>query len=297
MVSAQHCPLCNASQSALFDQREFRGSLVSNRLCTQCGLVFQSPRKSDQELADFYVQEYRQLYQGSQGPNPKDLSVQTGRARSLLSFSQGFISGLQRHLDIGCSAGLLLQHFETAYGCQPVGIEPGEAYRVYAQEQGLQVYATIEELAAKEGISKPLPFDLVSLAHVCEHLPDPVGYLSTLRASFLSPDGWLLVEVPNLYGHDCFEVAHLVSFSPHTLKQTLQKAGFQVQASLVHGRPRSASIPLYLTMLAKPIKENDQAGSPYRVEPESGVRRKRRLAMLRRKLVTRLAPRKAWLPI
>ncbi|MCI0520590.1 MAG: class I SAM-dependent methyltransferase [Chloroflexi bacterium] len=274
------CPLCGGGESSPFDQRRLHGYTVSNRLCRACGLVYQSPRMSEAELDVFYAQEYRRLYQGSAGPNPKDLSIQEKRAASLQEFARGQVPAAARHLDIGCSAGLLLQRFQAAYGCQPVGVEPGEAYRAYAQESGLRVYPSLEELlAAGEG-----RFDLISLAHVLEHLPHPVEYLVTLRQRALTPDGWLLIETPNLYGHDCFEVAHLTAFSRHTLAQTLGKAGLDIAALNIHGKPRSARLPLYLTALARPA----QSSASFALRAEGGVRLKRAAGMLRKRLLSRL---------
>lgn len=282
------CPLCGSQHSTLFDQRSFRGIPVTNRLCHKCGLVYQSPRMSDAELSAFYESEYRQLYQGDQGPDRKDLAVQSGRAAALLDFTLHYVKRVDRYLDIGCSAGLLLQSFQSAFACQPVGIEPGAAYRDYARQQGLQVYASLEELQA----AQEARFDLISLAHVLEHLPDPVDYLRRLRMELLIQHGRLLVEVPNLYAHDSFEVAHLVSYSAHSLQQVLRKASFEILALQAHGRPRSDLIPLYLTALAIPAEPQDE----YRLEPESGVAWKRRAGMLRRWLNTRLQPRRAWVP-
>ena len=183
---------------------------------------------------------------------------------------------------------------------QSVGIEPGTAYREYARAQGLKVYGSQGEMEnQKEG-----RFDLISLAHVLEHIPNPVEYLTHLRQSWLEPGGWLLLEVPNLYGHDCFEIAHLVSYSPHTLTQVLQQAGFQVVHKQVHGQPRSQVIPLYLTILAQGQPDRDvssgvQLSHPAQIniQPENGVARKRRYSMLRRQVVTRLMPSRAWLPL
>ena len=84
-----------------------------------------------------------------------------------------------------------------------VGVEPGEAYRRYAQGRGINMYAALDELLA----DNPPRFDLVSLVHVLEHLPDPVGMLSTIRRGFNKRH--LLLEVPNFYAHDSFELAHL----------------------------------------------------------------------------------------
>jgi SAM-dependent methyltransferase len=285
-ITVQNCPLCSGNQSSLFDQRNFRDLVVINRLCSRCGLVFQSPRMPDKELAAFYEQEYRQLYQGSPEPGARDLAIQRQRAESLVAFSRGRIAAVSRHLDIGCSAGLLLEQFQSAYGCQPTGIEPGNDYRSYAQAKGLTAYPSLDALRA----SNPGQFDLISLAHVLEHLPNPVEFLEGLRRDLLAPEGRLLVEVPNLYAHDSFEVAHLVAFSRFTLTQVLKKAGYEITGYLEHGRPRSRIIPLYISIIAKP------STASYTLVPERGVRQKRKWGLFHRRLVTRLLPRLAWLP-
>jgi len=283
------CPLCGNLQSRIFDQRKSRDLNVINRICINCGLVYQSPRMSDGELETFYEREYRQLYQDSEGPNPKDLAVQRGRADTLAEFARHKIQKIARHLDVGCSAGLLLQRMHAEFGCESVGIEPGQAYRLYAQQQGLVVYPSLEALDQAQEPS----FDLISMAHVLEHIGDPVDYLTNLRRNFLNPQGWLLIEVPNLYAHDSFEVAHLVSYSSHTLTQVLGQAGLQVVYMKLHGLPRSEIIQLYLTALAHPSTDE----TPSQIVPERNVERRRRLGLLHRYLLTRISPNKAWVKI
>jgi 2-polyprenyl-3-methyl-5-hydroxy-6-metoxy-1,4-benzoquinol methylase len=287
-TTINQCVLCGHHQSSLFDERMFRGVPITNRLCSHCGLVFQSPRPSDQDLQKFYEEEYRQVYQGDSGPSQKDLFIQRGRADSLLAFVRNQDIEPKLHLDIGCSAGLLLSKFQEAFQTLPCGIEPGKAYREYAKSQGLEVFSSIEEL----GKNRSERFDLISLAHVLEHISEPVQYLSSLREKWLTMDGNLLVEVPNLYGHDCFEIAHLVSYSIHTLKQTLQQAGYAIQATQVHGRPRSQILHLYLTILAKP----SEISPPINPIPERNVKLKRKMGILKRQILTQLSPQKAWLP-
>lgn len=284
----QHCPLCGGAEHALFDQREFKGAVVSNRICRHCGLVFQSPRMTEAELADFYRAQYRNLYQGQTEPSSQDLAVQRGRAESLTGFAQTHLATVDRHLDIGCSAGLLLRRFQEIFASHPVGVEPAQAHRRYARAQGLTVYADLKELQAHNDS----PFDLISMAHVLEHLPQPVSYLQDLRRNLLTPQGALLIEVPNLYAHDSFEVAHLTALSPHTLRQVLAQAGFETIALHKHGAPRSDLIPLYLTVLARPRKAQGHLS----VRPERWVPSKRRLGMFWRRVLARLAPRRAWLP-
>ena len=285
--NVQTCPLCGSGRSHFFDQREFRGHSVTNRICLKCGLVYQSPRMTGSEADVFYAGEYRLLYEGSSAPTARNLADQRGRAESLYAFARPSVATVAHHLDVGCSFGLLLQRFQEAYHCQAYGIEPGEDHRLHARKAGLTVYATLEELEKSEKIK----YDFISLAHVLEHLPDPVGYLAHLHQSLLDPIGWLLIEVPNLYAHDTFEVAHLVSYSPHTLVQTLGKAGFEIVKIGQHGRPRSELLPLYITVLARPGSTATRF-SP--LAPEKWVALKRRLGMLRRRVLERLFPRRAW---
>ncbi|HSB66024.1 MAG TPA: class I SAM-dependent methyltransferase [Anaerolineales bacterium] len=281
-----HCPLCGSDTNSSFDQREFRGIAVSNVICGSCGLVYQSPRMTVAESQSFYEAEYRRLYQGQEGPNATDLAVQTKRARSTLEFASPFISTCARVLDIGCSSGILLQQFRDHYQSQVIGIEPGNSYRQYALASGLEVFSSLEEVEQQGRLS----FNLVCMMHVLEHLAEPVEYLQNLRTRHLASDGWLLLEVPNLYAHDCFEVAHLVSFSPHTLTQVLQKAGYRVVRLHIHGQPRSKIIPLYITLLARP-----EANIQYTQKPDRLVRNKRQTGFLYRRFVTRLFPHQAWL--
>jgi hypothetical protein len=280
-----YCPLCHHESSQHFDTREFRGHTVTNRVCENCGLVYQSPRMSAVELDEFYATEYRQIYQGEEGPTQKDFRTQSERASALLKFVGGFVTDVNRHLDLGCSTGILLEIFHGHYGSQPIGVEPGDAYRKFAQEKGIMVYPDIESLL----LAGEARFDLVSMTHVLEHLANPVGYLTYLGEKYLAKNGWLLIEVPNLYCHDSFEIAHLVSFSAHTLRQTLQRAGFEIVKLEAHGQPRSELLPLYLTVLAQLGQRSGE------VVPEKFVARKRQLGMFRRRVVQKLFPKKAWL--
>jgi len=286
----QKCPLCEGQTSSFFNQREFRGHEVVNQICNLCGLVYQSPRMTTAELDDFYTAQYRQVYQGIAGPTPKDVFVQNGRADSLLTFIADSIPDLTRYLDIGCSTGLLLKRFQERYACQVVGIEPGDAYRTYAKAQGLTVYP---EVAALESAGEER-FNLISLAHVLEHLPDPVAFLINLREQHLTTKSWLLIEVPNLYVHDSFELAHMTSFSAHTLRQVLKKAGFEVIALKKHGQPRSELLSLYLTVLAQP-REVQKIN--FVVHPERRVVQQRQLGMFTRRVIQYMFPNKAWVSL
>src|SRR5512137_2401285 len=134
------CPLCGSTAYAPFDQRRFRDHPVTNVICQGCSLVYQSPRIAADESEAFYETEYRLLYQGQEGPNPKDLAVQTARAQITLDFVHKQVTSAAHILDIGCSTGILLQQFQTHYHARAFGVEPGKVYRQYAQSLGLEVF-------------------------------------------------------------------------------------------------------------------------------------------------------------
>jgi 2-polyprenyl-3-methyl-5-hydroxy-6-metoxy-1,4-benzoquinol methylase len=261
------CPLCGSHRNSLFDQCTFRDMPLVNRLCQDCGLVYQSPRRTEQEAEEFHKIEYRRLHQaGKLLIDGREIAIQRARAQSMLRIFRQSVPDVKMHLDIGCSAGLLMQAFQEQYGCRTSGVEVDGLYRPYAQQQGLDVYLALGALPAG------LRFDVVSLSHVLEHLPDPVEFLARIRKTVLDADGWLFLEVPNLYSHDCFELAHLYSFSSHTLRQVLQQAGYQIIKTVKHGQPRSKNLPLYINVLARPAP----AGSPLpALKPERGVHFKR----------------------
>ncbi|SCW66962.1 Methyltransferase domain-containing protein [Sphingobium faniae] len=76
-------------------------------------------------------------------------------------------------------------------------------------------------------------FDIVTLWHVLEHVPDPVGLLR-LAMKIVKPSGVLCIEVPNLdddtislsdgFRNRWFMQEHISYFSPETLKSTALRA-------------------------------------------------------------------------
>ena len=259
--------------------------------CDNCGLIFQSAKESRAADPEFYAETYRQIYQSSEEPTEKDLCVQQKRADHLVSLVESRTSLKPvRALDIGASTGILLKSLQRAFGCEVVGVELGDAYRAYAERSGLKMYPSLEDLAA----DNPKKFDFVSLVHVLEHLPDPVSTLQHIRHELLSADGLLLLEVPNFYAHDSYELAHLTCFTPHTLRETARQAGYEVSFLENHGQPRSDVLNLYTTLLAEPLPAEVK---PTRLLPERFVKMKRNLGMLNRRVLQKVFPHTAWLPL
>jgi len=284
------CLLCGSDHHHLFAKTESFGYPLVYDQCENCGLVFQSQAESQAADPEFYATTYRRIYQAHEEPTAKDLWVQSQRAQHLIESLKSLgVREINTLLDIGASAGVLLQAFHQAFACRTTGVEPGDAYRAFAEQKGITMFPSVEALIA----AGPERFDLVSLSHVLEHLPDPVGMLRQIRAELLSEDGLLLLEVPNFYAHDSYELAHLACYTPHTLREVLRQAGYDLVHFERHGVPRSGILNLYLTVLARPLAQ----AAPVAVRPERSVSFKRKLAMLYRRLVQKLFPHRAWLAL
>lgn len=285
------CLLCGSEQKKIFDKAESFGYPLVYYQCENCGLVFQSQEESQAADPDFYATTYRKIYQANEAPTAKDLWVQGQRSENLITtVRQSGVPEVANMLDIGASAGVLLLAFQQAFGCAVTGVEPGEAYRAFAEQKGIPMFPSVEDLIA----SNPERFDLVSMSHVLEHLPEPVRMLQLIREQLLTEDGLLLLEVPNFYAHDSYELAHLACYTPHTLKEALRQAGYDVVLLARHGVPRSDLLNLYLTVLARPVLGKT---APDTFHPEKLVRQKRRAAMLYRRIIQRLFPHRAWLSL
>lgn len=285
------CPLCGQPTARVFHELNSFGFTTRYYQCHACGFVFQDAAESQAANPDFYAETYRKIYQDSPEPTAKDLRQQSLRAVDQLNYlRQTGIPAPRRILDVGASSGLLLEHLRDGFHAEVVGVEPGDAYRAIAAGKGLRMAASLEQLLAE----KPARFDMVTLMHVLEHLNEPLKTLVLIRERLLENDGHLFVEVPNLYAHDSFELAHLGAFSRHSLTEMLRQAGYDVVASRAHGYPRSNTLKLYIAALAVPTRT---PGALKPVRREKHVALKRNLGMFWRKLLTRLLPRATWLPL
>lgn len=248
MYYQTNCPLCGSERISLFARWVDQGFTLNYRICTECGLVFMSPRMTDAELEEFYLVQYRITQQGTEGPTPRKIAFERKRAAHLLDIIQIHAPEVNVHLDVGCAAGELLLSVQSQYGCSSIGVEPSRSYKEYNDSLGLEVYQSLDDLY---GMQSPPKVDLVTISHVLEHFPDPVQELSRIRENLLVPGGYLLVEVPNLFVHISFELGHLYAYYRRTLQLTLEKAGFRVLWHKLHGIPRSDPRPHYLTVIAE----------------------------------------------
>jgi 2-polyprenyl-3-methyl-5-hydroxy-6-metoxy-1,4-benzoquinol methylase len=219
------CTLCHSTESQLIATKDRDGRPLPTVICLHCGLVRTDPMPAPAEIEEYYAHHYRQSYKGGWQPAPKRVYraalVAADRWRRL----EPFLRDSRQVLDVGASSGEFVYMLQSQ-GKAALGIEPNEAYAHWAREELQLPVLTADWRGADFAESS---FEAITLFHVLEHLADPCGALTRL-ARWLSPDGVLVVEVPNVESpvgspQRRFHYAHLHNFNPATLRQAGLCAG------------------------------------------------------------------------
>lgn len=201
--------------------------------CAECGLCFTSPRPSSALIGSFYPAGYHshrtsrtRLLRGWWRSFPFTWRGARGKRRPMPGASAG------RLLDFGCGGGAFLGEMHRL-GWQVLGIDTSEVAVSGARyASGLPVLAgTLPHPELGDA-----RFDVITMWNSLEHVHAPLEVLREAHR-LLEPGGELVVEVPNLdslafrwfgpswYGLDL--PRHLTHFTPRSLSQMLQRAGFQ----------------------------------------------------------------------
>ena len=159
-------------------------------------------------------------------------SVRQIALKRKLKLINSFQSESKNLLDIGCGTGDFL---ETALkdDWNITGIEPDENARKIANSKTNNAVSEIEELVKL----KPNSFDVITLWHVLEHLPD-LEMHTALFKSLLKPNGTLVIAVPNFKSYDAeyyknawaaFDVPrHLWHFSKTAIEKLFKKENLKL---------------------------------------------------------------------
>ncbi|MCX7551306.1 class I SAM-dependent methyltransferase [Xanthomarina sp. F2636L] len=153
-----------------------------------------------------------------------------------LKLINSFSSNKKHLLDIGCGTGDFLQVAQqnnwTVYG-----IEPNRHARDIANKKTNHAVFEIEQLSKFE----PNSFDVITLWHVLEHLPNLENQLSIFK-QLLKPNGTLIIAVPNYKSYDAlyyksfwaaFDVPrHLWHFSQESLSRIISSKKMKVKKTL-----------------------------------------------------------------
>ena len=157
-------------------------------------------------------------------------------------------------LDYGCGTGDFLLKMQKL-NWEVSGIEPNDAARNLAQKKCGNVQSSLHDL-------KNQKFDVITLWHVLEHIPDFEGKLDEFK-KLLKPNGLLIIAVPNYKSYDAkyykkFWAAwdvprHLWHFSRKGILEIMKSKNFK--CTLEKGLQFDS---FYVSMLS----ENNKASKP-----------------------------------
>ena len=225
------CVLCpHGPEAKVYVRTNNGGYSFSYLKCQRCGLVFLSPHPDEKEILQFYERDYygeglHKFHSWLEAPRLFFAWNRMRRVRKLFP-APG------KALDIGCGQGTFLQLLKReGWECHGTEVTAESASR--ASRLGIPV--SVGEIGEKQ--FPPSSFDLITLWHVLEHLPEPPRTLKVLTR-LLKKGGILAISTPNI---DSLQAKvgrgqwfhldpprHLYLFSPRTLEQMMESLKFQL---------------------------------------------------------------------
>lgn len=227
-----NCYICGSAKHSFRPGRVRDNAQLKILECTSCGLVFLSSAEHIDDV--FYTNS------GMHGSSGVCLEPETWLKETewdddrRLQFCKPLLVN-KMLLDFGCGAGGFLLKAKNLCN-KSIGVEPEIRLQPNFDSKGLEVYLDLKNLTIHNPTIK---FDIITLFHVLEHLPDPRETLKEL-SGIITNDGQLIIEVPNandallmLYNSESFShftywSCHLFLFTVHTLKKLAEQSGFHI---------------------------------------------------------------------
>lgn len=248
------CRLCGSTGSVLYSDLTDRLFAAPGRWqlkqCPRpdCGLVWLDPAPLPEDVGLAYQEYYTHPEPVGVVAKLKYLvlsrgyraaiaipAILLGKYKERREFKLMFLRQVQpgRLLDVGCGDGAFLALMaERGWQCSGIDFDPA-AVQAGREKHGLDLRAG----DFQSGSFEPTDFDVITMSHLIEHVPDPVACLDKCR-QLLRPGGRLVVTTPNIHslGHQHFKrdwrclepPRHLHIFAPHLLAECARRAGLAV---------------------------------------------------------------------
>ena len=153
-------------------------------------------------------------------------------------------------LDIGAGTGDFLVAAKND-GWQTLGIEPSKKAKTIAINKGVDFAENLSDLESHS-------FDVITLWHVLEHVPNLDDYIKELKR-ILKPSGTIIIAVPNFKSFDAnFYGRHWAAYDVprhiwHFSKTTIDKLFAENQMKLVEVLPMKFD-SFYVSLLSEKYK-------------------------------------------
>lgn len=261
------CPICknniepdflNARALDSYDSEHY----VYGRCCKCDALILQNPPDAEDEV-DYTTSGYYQRTQtkGRWLVDSVMAMFMYYRVRLVEKLAGNVNLKGKRLLDIGCGKGKFLLSAKLN-GALVSGLEP--TVRSFEFAQAALGDDVQNQMMSKE-LFPPNTFDIITMWHVFEHIPDPISMLNAC-ASVLRTNGMLIISVPNYNGlvakfggatwFNLDPPRHVIHYSPLSLNRLLESNGFEVM-EIDHHYPELTFFSTLQTLLNKmPITKN-----------------------------------------
>lgn len=212
--------------------REFR-LLKDNK----ANFLITSPRPKEEDLMHYYNSDNYISHSDSKDSFIDKIyqKVRLYTTKSKVKKIAKLKDNIYNVLDVGCGTGDFLREC-LQKNWKVFGIEPHRGARNIAKQKinTNNLYNAIEVLEQQNPKQK---FDIITLWHVLEHVPNLISYIKSLKR-LLKPDGILIIAVPNFLSYDAkfykefwaaYDVPrHLWHFSPTAIKLLFKKVDLHV---------------------------------------------------------------------
>lgn len=233
-----HCNLCGADMPRpwLEVTDRFSGEPFHLVICSQCGLIYLSPRPTTDEISAHYPDEYEAYQLDAEAMS----MTQAWHSNRMWGMQTKFLNKHHslpgRLLDIGCATGEFLNTARQV-GWEVYGLEMIAEYAQRARDRfNLDVIrGTLESVELPDNT-----YDAITMWDVLEHLPDPRYALDQCHR-LLKPNGILVFSIPNLSSFDRYLFGtkwigwdaprHFTLYTRETLWKALKMSGFSLVSS------------------------------------------------------------------
>lgn len=224
---------CGSDEPELISEKDRHGIPSRTLLCKRCGLIYVSPRMTEETLQKFYNEEFIPLYTSSYYRTEKELfQIQRKQGFHVAEWLGGHgIREKGRVFDVGCGTGGMLSSFADL-GWDVAGIDFSDRLVEFGRRTlGDRLFTG--DISSLEHME---PADLVLMSHVIEHVSNLKKFLLQLR-KIVKPGGISLVITPGVrtFGVRILGLKpsllnmHLTYFSLGTLTMVMGTAGLSLQ--------------------------------------------------------------------
>lgn len=223
-MNETNCPFCSSPESRV----AIRENGFEGQKCSDCGLIYVSPRPSLAEIQDLY------------GHNEARVAAESHIASEFPKrlYARHHLKLIRRHvkkgrlLEIGAGAGYFLDEAQKkGFDCHGLEFNP-----IQAEFIKTRFAIDCEQTSLKQSSYMHEQFDLVYHCDVVSHFYDPIEEFN-LTGQILKEDGYLVFETGNIGDiedkyFECFESFqypdHLFFYSTENVKYLLDTSGFEL---------------------------------------------------------------------